>query len=145
VIDAYKKFEYSKDRNAGTKYQQFLKQIPENQKRYKCHTCFSILNAVDVVDGKCGSCGDTMGLVQICVLDHNGCGHNMVPRIEICPICGEVVCPECGDHDALVLSRITGYIGDYSGFNRAKKQEVKDRVHVNLNSNNQMIRANQIT
>ena len=144
MIDAFKRFEPSKERNAGTKYQQFLKQIPENQKRYKCHTCFVILNSADVVDGKCGSCGDSAGLVEMCNLDHNGCPHDIVGRIEFCPVCGECVCPECGDHSVISVSRVTGYIANVKSFNQGKVAELKDRVRSNLTPSGEMIRVGQI-
>ena len=145
VIDAFKRFEPSKERNAGTKYQQFLKQIPENQKRYKCHTCFAILNSADVVGGKCGSCGDSAGLVECCVLDTEGCGHTIESTIAYCPICGEAVCPSDGkNHDVVIISRVTGYLANVKNFNNGKKQELKDRVRSNLLAGGEMVRVGQI-
>ena len=142
VIDAFKRFEPSKERNAGTKYQQFLKQIPQAQKRYKCFNCFKYLNADDIVDGKCGSCGDNSRIVEACVLDTEGCGHTIESTIEYCPICGEVVCPACGNnHSVLTVSRVTGYLSATSGWNNSKKQELKDRVRSNLSLNGEMVNA----
>jgi DNA-directed RNA polymerase subunit RPC12/RpoP len=147
VIDAFKKFEYSKDRNAGTKYQQFLKQIPENQKRYKCFNCFASFNGSDMVDDNCPECGTKNTIRQQCPIETiTGCIHDKSEGFLECPVCGEFVCPQCLTmHSVLVISRVTGYLSDASGWSLSKRRELKDRVHVNLNSNNQMIRANQIT
>lgn len=50
-----------------------------------------------------------------------------------CPICGHYVCPECMNHAADVMSRVTGYIQIVSGWNVAKKQEFEDRKRYGLN------------
>ena len=50
-----------------------------------------------------------------------------VSGIAHCPLCGEACCPVCGRHKVIQLSRVTGYIQAVSGFNEAKKQELKDR------------------
>jgi anaerobic ribonucleoside-triphosphate reductase len=42
------------------------------------------------------------------------------------------MCPICGSHDVAQVSRITGYLGDVAGWNAAKRQELKDRVHVEV-------------
>lgn len=44
-----------------------------------------------------------------------------------CPVCGNYVCPECMNHAADVMSRVTGYLQVVSGWNVAKKQEFEDR------------------
>ena len=36
-------------------------------------------------------------------------------------------CPSCGSEDLEHLSRVTGYLQSVSGWNEAKKQELKDR------------------
>ena len=41
------------------------------------------------------------------------------------------VCPGCGSHDVAQISRVTGYLQEVSGYNRAKQQEVKDRTRYN--------------
>ena len=50
-----------------------------------------------------------------------------IDTVAYCPVCGNPYCPECGNHHVLQLSRITGYLSDVSGWNSAKKQELKDR------------------
>jgi ribosomal protein L32 len=117
----------------GNKYEQFLRQIPTEQKRYKCFTCFTILNQPDLVDGrKCPKCGE-VHLTEMCSLDHNGCRHTFHETLAYCPICGKAICPECGDHNVLQISRVTGYLQDVSGWNSSKQQELKDRTRYTIN------------
>ncbi len=42
------------------------------------------------------------------------------------------MCPICGYHDVAQVSRITGYLGDVARWNAAKRQELKDRVRVEV-------------
>jgi hypothetical protein len=51
---------------------------------------------------------------------------------EICPLCNEPICPRCGNHRVEQISRVTGYMSSVSGWNAAKKQELKDRIRVKL-------------
>ena len=37
-------------------------------------------------------------------------------------------CPECGSHDVVQISRVTGYLQEVSGWNAGKQQELKDRA-----------------
>lgn len=55
-----------------------------------------------------------------------------VSTIKSCPVCDKPMCPDCGNHNVTQLSRVTGYIGDVSGWNNAKKQELKDRKRYGL-------------
>jgi hypothetical protein len=114
----------------GKRYETFLKEIPVNERRWKCHTCFTILNNSDLIEGKCPICGE-IHIQQMCPIDHNGCGHTISEGIEYCPVCGKNICPQCGDHSVVSVSRVTGYLSDISGWNNAKKQELKDRVRYN--------------
>lgn len=51
-----------------------------------------------------------------------------VGGIKNCPLCGAVCCPICFNHNNIQqISRVTGYMQVVSGFNEAKKQELKDR------------------
>ena len=50
-----------------------------------------------------------------------------VSGIAWCESCGGAMCPKCGRHHVIQLSRVTGYIGSVSGFNEGKKQELRDR------------------
>lgn len=44
-----------------------------------------------------------------------------------CPVCGNYMCPECMNHAADIMSRVTGYLQVVSGWNSAKKQEFEER------------------
>ena len=61
------------------------------------------------------------------VYNHRKCGKETVPNIATCPVCGNPCCPDCMNHKVEQLSRVTGYIGAVSGWNKAKQQELKDR------------------
>ena len=50
----------------------------------------------------------------------------------ICPVCGHYMCPECMNHAADIMSRVTGYLQVVSGWNTSKKQEFKDRTRYTL-------------
>jgi anaerobic ribonucleoside-triphosphate reductase len=52
----------------------------------------------------------------------------VIATIAYCPLCGKAVCPACGTHDVVQISRVTGYLQAVEGFNAAKKQELKDRT-----------------
>jgi len=55
------------------------------------------------------------------------CHKQYVATIATCPICGNPMCPDCGNHCVEQLSRVTGYYQPVSGWNEAKKQEFIDR------------------
>ena len=57
---------------------------------------------------------------------------SVVTGIEYCPLCGQAVCPECGSHDVVQVSRVTGYLQDVSGWNAGKQQELKDRMRYSV-------------
>jgi anaerobic ribonucleoside-triphosphate reductase len=52
--------------------------------------------------------------------------------IKECPLCKKPICPDCGSCDVVAISRVTGYLSDFSGWNNAKKQELKDRKRVSV-------------
>lgn len=95
---------------------------PDDLKRYKCTDCRSV-----VWSTPCPKCGNPTP-DKMCPADHCLCSHDVISGIKYCPVCGAPVCPECGCHDVLALSRITGYIQPISGWNAGKQQELKDRV-----------------
>ena len=99
-----------------------LTDIPPGERRYKCHTCHLIVDSTP-----CPQCGETR-LQILCPLDHCHCSHEVITSIEYCPLCHEPVCPDCGSHDVVQISRVTGYLQDVSGWNAGKQQELKDRV-----------------
>jgi len=60
---------------------------------------------------------------------YNGtkCNRETVPNTAKCLLCGNYMCPDCGNHNVEVLSRVTGYLQVLSGWNESKKQEFEDR------------------
>ena len=85
-----------------------LEDIPKKERQYKCHTCHLIVD-----EDPCPNCGETH-LEIMCPLDNCHCTHEMT-RIASCPLCGKPVCPECGSHDVVQISRVTGYLQDVPG------------------------------
>jgi len=107
-----------------------LDYIPVKERVYKCHDCHLIVEAEgeEIVCPNCGS----RALMQMCPLDHCHCGHEIVAGISYCPMCGAAACPECGCHDVVQISRVTGYLSDVAGWNVAKRQELRDRAHYDV-------------
>jgi hypothetical protein len=60
------------------------------------------------------------------------CGREIHGGIKFCPVCGNPICPGCGSHDVLSISRITGYMQDVAGWNAGKAQELKERKRYDL-------------
>lgn len=60
------------------------------------------------------------------------CHRQMVPNTASCPLCGSPMCPDCMNHVVDQLSRVTGYLAPVSGWNEAKKQELKERQKYTL-------------
>lgn len=96
-------------------------EMPVDEHKYKCYTCHVIVD-----EPICPICGDEH-LQVMCPLDHAECSHDISAHIEYCPLCAEAVCPICGSHDVVQISRVTGYLQDVSGWNAGKQQELKDR------------------
>lgn len=90
-------------------------------KRYKCNNCKMI-----VWETPCPNCG-TVGIDKMCPADHCHCSHEVVEGFSFCEICEEPICPKCNSHNVQILSRITGYIQPFNGWNAAKVAEFKDR------------------
>ena len=83
-------------------------------------------------EGKCPECGST-NLEKHCELDRPcRCGVAVHETITLCPKCDQPMCPECGCHDVVGISRITGYMSEYGGWINSKKAEFKDRQRVNI-------------
>lgn len=121
----------------GQSIDKIFSALPENLRRCKCHTCHHFFEESSLygANKQCPICGEAFNhLETMCPLDHNSCHDEVIGRVEYCPICGKGVCPECGTHDVLLLSRVTGYLQDVSGWNNAKKQELKDRTHYSIDS-----------
>jgi hypothetical protein len=108
-------------------------ELKVDEPRYKCHTCHTIQKESDLVGEKktCPDCGEQFAHLQkMCRLDHCHCTHEVIIGIAHCPECGQPICPECGCHDVVQISRVTGYLQDVSGWNAGKQQELKDRTRM---------------
>jgi hypothetical protein len=117
---------------SGKTLEEIWPNLPPELRRLKCNTCKMFFEESLLVNGKCPVCGETI-LQKMCILDRDGCPHTSVmDGIEYCPICGNTICPGCGTHDVVCLSRVTGYYQDVSGWNAAKQQELRDRIHTNI-------------
>ncbi|HJX56069.1 MAG TPA: anaerobic ribonucleoside-triphosphate reductase [Methanoregula sp.] len=115
----------AEQKNLANKFKT-IDDIPEEERKYKCHTCHLIVD-----EKPCPNCGETH-LEVMCPLDHCHCNHEIISGIEYCPLCGKPVCPECGSHDVVQVSRVTGYLQDVSGWNAGKQQELKDRMRYSI-------------
>lgn len=100
-------------------------------KKYRCLICRKMFSKDLAEDGKCPICGNGH-LEEVCPLDHCQCNHENQAKIEFCPICGRNICPLCGSHDVVAVSRVTGYYADVMGWNRGKQQELRDRVRTSI-------------
>jgi len=101
--------------------------------RFKCFSCKLVIDEADIdTDGNCPVCHNS--LVKMCERDSVACRctGEMHSGIAYCSDCGEAACPECGCHDVVQISRVTGYLQEVSGFNSGKKQELKDRTRYNV-------------
>lgn len=131
---------------------QMLRELPENESFFKCHSCKCIFDIYDQGmpvlmalipkdDVRCPQCGQE-GAELICKVDSysvylkiNGfsCRNStIINGTDVCPVCRTSMCPECYNHSVVSLSRVTGYIQDVSGWNEGKKQELIDRKRYNL-------------
>jgi hypothetical protein len=109
---------------------QALELVPKSERWYKCFTCHTAFPAPEG-ELKCPGCGE-IHIVQACPLEHCRCKHEVEIGNVYCPLCGEAVCPACGSHDVVQISRVTGYLQDVSGWNAGKRQELKDRVRYDV-------------
>lgn len=92
---------------------------------FKCPRCFWIVS-----EQTCPICGENCS--PMCEQDTPSCQHEIVSGVAFCGKCGAAICPECGSHDVVQISRVTGYLQDVSGWNMGKVQELKDRKRYDL-------------
>ena len=123
----------------GMTYKQILLTIPDSEKRYKCHDCFLIMKHSDLNEGSCPICKNKY-LIEMCPLDNTVFAKDVTEAMLICPLCNQPIDPITHNHDVICITRVTGYLQDFSGFNMGKQQETKDRVRNNLNSKGDMVR-----
>jgi len=134
------------EKYAGKPLKTYFPVLPGELKRYKCHTCKTILHQKDTVERviqekqgpwtvdktikACPECGGE--IVEMCPLDHCNCSHEILETITYCPLCSAPICPECGSHDVVQISRVTGYLQEVGGWNAGKQQELKDRTRYDV-------------
>lgn len=134
---------------------QILRELPENESVFKCHSCRSIF---DLFNGDLpifmALCGKEGVICPICKSDSTEllckvdaysiylklkgfkCRDGQpISGVDICPVCCTNMCPRCFNHECLSLSRVTGYMSDVSGWNAAKKQELADRKRYKIDKN----------
>ena len=104
---------------------------PKIEQKYKCHTCYTILKESELMDTtkNCPLCGETFkNLQKMCKLDHCNCSHtDPIAKVAYCPECNQPICPICGTHDVMQISRVTGYLANVESFNKGKMAEFLDR------------------
>ena len=69
-------------------------------------------------------------MIEMCDNDHLcTCHEDVHSGVRYCDKCGQPICP-CGSHSVVLISRVTGYLSDVAGWNKAKRAELKDRTRV---------------
>ncbi len=105
---------------------------------YKCYTCLRIIKTGDIeLDGekpKCPICGEVKVFKKMCPMDTGECrcAHDTHAEVKLCPTCRDPVCPECGSHDVVGVSRVTGYLSDVAGWRASKRAELEDRIRYDV-------------
>lgn len=74
------------------------------------------------------TCPQCRGELEDACPNDKPCTHQNVAGIKVCEICGEFICPICGGHNVQPVSRITGYMSPVNAWNKAKREELKNRV-----------------
>ena len=135
--------------DAKTDIHKMLTSLPENDTMHKCPHCNLIFditqggqaNILTILKCRyyvyCPTCGERNPEL-ICKVDAYSAvlkiqGKNcrngaIIAGTDLCPVCERAMCPQCGNHSVVSLSRVTGYFSDTNGWNNAKKQELKDRT-----------------
>lgn len=101
---------------------------------FKCLDCLIILKDEDTVlkDDKfiCPECGNI--LIKMCSKDKVcDCVNEIHSGTHKCPECDAFTC-ECGSHDVIVISRVTGYLAEVGGWGAGKKAEFADRTRYDV-------------
>lgn len=77
-----------------------------------------------------------MSKFETCPIDAFGVTNKLCLKVHSgtknCPLCKQAMCPVCGRHSVIQLSRVTGYISTVQGWNEGKKQELKDRKRYDI-------------
>ncbi len=127
---------------------EMMRSLPENETMHKCHHCNFIFdtskagqaNILTILRTRswvfCPRCGEKDSELMCKVdaysvvlkLQGKNCRkEEVMSGTELCPVCNDPICPVCYNHSVISLSRVTGYLQDTSGWNNAKRQELKDR------------------
>lgn len=104
---------------------------PNSEPKYKCNHCLLILMRSDLIDGKCPKCGDKPN--EACIKDHSCiCTHEIQSNGGLrCPDCKAFIC-DCGSHDVVMISRVTGYLAEVGGWGAGKQAEFNDRTRYDI-------------
>jgi hypothetical protein len=127
---------------------EMLRSLPENDTMHRCNHCNLIFdlshggraNILTILRDRyyayCPRCG-MKNPELMCKVDAYSVVLNIqgkkcrkgevIAGTDLCPVCNRPVCPDCWNHSVVSLSRVTGYVQDISGWNNAKRQELKDR------------------
>jgi anaerobic ribonucleoside-triphosphate reductase len=132
-----------------------LRYLPENDSLFKCHKCKTIFdiysggmpvlmalsNKNGILCPECKSesteltCKVDAYSIYLKLSGFNCRKGELISGTDICPSCNRPICPECCNHQVVSLSRVTGYMSDISGWNNAKRQELKDRKRYTIDKN----------
>jgi hypothetical protein len=104
---------------------------PVNEPKFKCMHCLLILENEDLIGGACPKCGEKPK--DACHKDHScTCTHEIQSTGGLrCPECNAHIC-ECGSHDVVVISRVTGYLAEVGGWGAGKQAEFNDRTRYDV-------------
>jgi rRNA maturation protein Nop10 len=75
---------------------------------YRCYTCYSMFYIGE--EKVCPKCGEKH-IEKMCKDDPGECtcAHEVHESIKICDTCNKPMCPECGSHSVVAISRVTGF------------------------------------
>jgi len=76
----------------------------------------------------CNSCGKPELDLKCILYTEDSCKHSGYVIPQRCPVCGEMICPDCGSHNIQIVSRVTGYLSPVSNWSKGKQQELFDRT-----------------
>jgi Anaerobic ribonucleoside-triphosphate reductase len=131
IIADFNRFKCSPGKN---KFKEYMRFIPDSDKKFKCFNCYTVFKIDNAQQIKCPKCDRTENIKEACPLEQfHSCAHPVSDTIAYCPICKQAICPQCKtNHDVMQISRVTGYLQDVSGFNAGKAQELRDRKRYDI-------------
>jgi hypothetical protein len=96
-------------------------------KKYWCEAC-GVFSEASI----CNTCGQPNLDLKCILYSKDSCKHTGYLIPQKCPICNELMCPECGGHNIQVVSRVTGYLSPVGNWSKGKQQELFDRTRHNI-------------